>query len=115
MHNKADSFGQGFRLDKIIGHAAGAPRAVVLLVACFFVVVFLLKFRFAPLREGGRTFVIVFALAQVLIVLAVYLEAFLPPLNFIEELVNLFGRMRRNEPAVAVDRRAPGHRTDLRQ
>src|SRR5205823_10187350 len=73
----------------------------------FFVVVFLGKFRLASLSESRRSFVVVFALAQVGVEFPVDLEAFFPALNFVQQFVlDVLHGMSGNEAAVAVDGRA---------
>ncbi len=61
------------------------------------------KLRFTPLGEGGRSFIIVFALAQVSVVLAVHLEPFFPTLDIVQQFVDVLFGMSGNEPAVPID------------
>ena len=73
----------------------------------FAVVEFLREFRFAPLGEGCGSFIVVFALPQVRIKFSVDVKTFFPPLNLVQQLVlDVLHRMRGDEAAVAIDRRA---------
>src|SRR5690242_8082231 len=55
--------------------------------AGFVVVVLLIEFRLAALREGRGAFVVGFALAQMGVEFPVHVEAFLPSLNLVQHLV----------------------------
>ena len=61
------------------------------------------KLRFAPLGEGSRSFIIVFALAQVSVVLAMHFETFFHTLDLVQQFVNILLGMRGDEPPVLIN------------
>src|ERR1043166_10307654 len=72
----------------------------------FVIVVFLTEIRLAPLCKRRRPLVIILALAQMGVEIAMNFGALFPTLDSVEKLVfDEFYRMRCNEPSVTVDRR----------